>query len=145
MTSPKQESFIKVSVNDVQIGKPLLHPFYDGNRKLLLKRGYVIESIHQCEMLIERGLYRNIHERATPSEQPVASGVPPSRETITTIEATKIRIGSVLQMQSSADAPRLVVKLIGYLKNRGLIVTLPEAAGELVMLKEGQSFIIRFF
>ena len=85
MTSPKQESFIKVSVNDVQIGKPLLHPFYDGNRKLLLKRGYVIESIHQCEMLIERGLYRNIHERATPSEQPVASGVPPSRETITTL------------------------------------------------------------
>ena len=72
MTSPKQESFIKVSVNDVQIGKPLLHPFYDGNRKLLLKRGYVIESIHQCEMLIERGLYRNIHERATPSEQPLA-------------------------------------------------------------------------
>ena len=145
MTSPKQESFIKVSVNDVQVGKPLLNPLYDGNRKLLLKRGYIIESAHQCEMLIERGLYRNLHERAAPAEQPVATGVPPSRETITTIEAAKIRIGSVLQMQSSADAPRLVVKLIGYLKNRGLIVTLPEAAGELVMLKEGQSFIIRFF
>jgi c-di-GMP-binding flagellar brake protein YcgR len=145
MTSPKQESFVKVSVNDVQIGKPLLHPFYDGNRKLLLKRGYVIESIHQCEMLIERGLYRNIHERATPSEQPVASGVPPSRETITTLEATKIRIGDPLHMQSSADAPRLLVKLIGYLKNRGLIVTVPGADGEFVMLKDGQSFVMRFF
>ncbi len=145
MAIDKQEAFVKVSIHDVVIGKPLAHPFYDGNRKLLLQRGYVINNISQCEALVERGMYRNLHERAAPAESPVTSGAPVSRETISTIEASKIRIGSVLQMQSSAEAPRLQVKLIGYLKNRGLIVTLPESGGELVMLKEGQSFIIRFF
>ena len=146
MTIDNQAEFIKVGINDVVVGKPLLYPFYDGNRKLLLKRGFIIESTRQCEMLIERGLYRNVNERAsTAGMPPVAKGAPPARETITTLEASKIRVGDALQMQSSAEAPRLVVKLIGYLKNKGLIVTVPESGGEFVMLKDGQSFIVRFF
>lgn len=146
VSSEKQSEFIKVGVDDVQVGKPLLHPFYDGNRNLLLKRGYIIESTHQCEMLIERGLYRNLKEHAAPPEaSPVAKEAPASRETISPLDATKLRIGDALQMQSSAEAQRLVVKLIGYLRNRGLIVTVPESDGEFVMLKEGQSFIVRFF
>lgn len=146
MAIDEQASFVKVAANDVEVGKPLPHPLYDGNRKLLLKRGYVVESIHQCELLIERGLYRNVSERSAPAGQaPVAADAPPSRETITTLEATKIRTGDPLHMQSSADAPRLQVKLIGYLKNRGLIVTVPGADGEFVMLKDGQSFVVRFF
>lgn len=147
MAIDESGSYLKVGVNDVVIGKPLAHALYDGNRNLLLKRGFVIETTRQCELLVERGLYRNLNERV--SAHPVGSTVneeaPPSRETITTLEATKIRVGEVMSMQSSADAPRLSVKLIGYLKNRGLIVTEPGADGEFVMLKEGQSFIMRFF
>ena len=142
----KQSEFTKIGVKDIEIGKPLLHPLYDGNRVLLLKRGAIVESAHQCEILIQRGLYRNLNERSTPIEQaPVAREAPTSRESMSTLEATKIRIGDALQMQSSAEAPRLTVKLIGYLKNRGLIVSVPESEGEFVMLKEGQSFIVRFF
>lgn len=142
----KQSEFTKIGVKDIEIGKPLLYPLYDGNRVLLLKRGAVVESAHQCEQLIERGLYRNLKERAALTEQaPVAKEAPTSRESMTTLEATKIRIGDALQMQSSAEAPRLTVKLIGYLKGRGLIVSVPESDGEFVMLKEGQSFIVRFF
>lgn len=146
MSIEKPNEFIKVGVNDVEVGKPLLFPFYDGNRKLLLQRGYIIESAHQREMLIERGLYRSVSERAPVAESSVvAKEAPTSRESISPLDATKIRVGDVLQMQSSAEAPRLVVKLIGYLKNRGLIVTVPESDGGVVMLKEGQSFIVRFF
>lgn len=138
--------FVKVGPSDVEVGKPLLHPLYDGNRNLLLKRGYVIESIHQCEMLMERGLYRNFNEHpAFRDPLPVAEAVPASRETMTTLEASHLRVGDNLQMQSTAEAPRLLVKVIGYLKNRGLIVTVPEADGEFVMLKDGMSFIVRFF
>lgn len=146
MAGEKQHEFIKVGVHDVEIGKPLLHPLYDGNRILLLQRGAIVESVRQCEQLIERGLYRNLKERAAPAElAPVAEEAPISRESISTLEATKMRIGDALQMQSSPEAPRLTVKLIGYLKNRGLIVSVPESEGEFVMLKEGQSFIVRFF
>ena len=140
--------FIKVSTSDVEVGKPLTHPLYDGNRKLLLKRGYVVENTHQRELLIERGLYRNINERNAPPNQGGSGSSESgssSTESITTLEATKIRIGDPLHLQSSAEAPRLLVKLIGYLKGRGLIVTEPGADGEYVMLKDGQSFVCRFF
>ncbi|MBK7416654.1 MAG: flagellar brake protein [Dechloromonas sp.] len=147
MAIDEQAKFVKVGMNDLEVGKPLAHPFYDGNRRLLLKRGYVVESIHQCELLVERGLYRNVNERSAPANQSssVASDAPASRETITTLDATKIRIGDPLTMQKSSEDPRLVVKLIGYVKNRGLIVTVPGSDGEFVMLKEGQSFVCRFF
>ena len=146
MTTEDPGVFLKLGVNEIEVGKPLAHPLYDANRRLLLKRGYVIENMRQCEMLVERGLYRNTKERAAPaSTARILDEVPQSRETISTLEATKLRIGDVLLLQSSAEAPRLVVKLIGYLKNAGLIVTVPGADGEFVMLKDGQSFIVRFF
>ena len=147
MAIDEQAKFVKVGINDLQVGKPITHPYYDGNRRLLLKRGFVIESIRQCELLVENGLYRNFNERSS-SANPAASSAadaPASRETITTLEATKIRIGDPLSMQKSSEDPRLVVKLIGYVKNRGLIVTVPGSDGEFVMLKDGQSFICRFF
>ena len=145
MSHGDSSGFVKISAHDVEVGKPLPHPLYDGNRKLLLKRGYVLETEHQCEQLIERGLYRNINERSVAPGAPVDASAPQPREAITTLEASKIRIGDPLHMQSSAEAPRLLVKLIGYLKGRGLIVTVPGADGEFVMLKEGQSFVCRFF
>jgi len=141
----EQDTYVKVGPGDVEVGTPLLYPFYDGNRKLLLKRGYVIETMRQCEMLVERGLYRNLRERPVIAEPRVSESGTQSRETFTTLEATKIRVGDTLLMQSSAEAPRLAVKLIGYLKNAGVIVTVPGSDGEFVMLKDGQSFIVRFF
>lgn len=147
MALERESAFVKLEVDDVEIGKPLLFPLYDGNRSLLLKRGSVIENVHQCEELVAHGLYRNSSERPIPTAvTPVPeAAAPASKESITTLEAARIRVGDALQMQSTADAPRLLVKLIGYLKNKGLIVTVPEAEGEFVMLKDGQSFIVRFF
>lgn len=70
---------------------------------------------------------------------------PPSRETMTALDATKLRIGDPLILQATGDAPRLAVRVIGYLKNKGLITTVPEANGEFVMLKDGLTFVARFF
>lgn len=62
-----------------------------------------------------------------------------------TLESSKIRVGDPIQLQASPDQPRYVVRLIGYLKNRGLIVSQPELNGEVVMLRDGQGFVGRFF
>lgn len=144
---------MKVGTRDVEVGKPLPWSLYDGNRKLLLKRGYVIENQRQCEILIEKGLYRNVHGREAhgPRQGPVDEldgqnhKKKDPRETLLGFEETRVKIGEPLQLQSSPDSPRYYVKLIGYLKNKGLIVSAPEIDGELVMVKEGQSFIARFF
>lgn len=138
--------FEKVDANDLDVGTALRFPLYDSGGRLLLKRGHVVESVDEREQLIGRGLYRSLSERPSPSTPPrVTVEAPPSRETLVAIHATKLRIGDTLLMQGSANAQRLSVKLIGYLRNRGLIVTEPEAGGDFVMLKEGQSFVVRFF
>lgn len=147
----EQASYLKVSARDIEIGKPLRWSLYDGNRKLLLKKGYVIETQRQCDVLIENGLYRNILGReiggirSADGRAAEEEGAPAPRERMTTLDDSGIRIADVIQMQSSPDAPRYTVKLIGYLKNVSIVVTIPEADGEFVMLREGQSFIARFF
>lgn len=146
MLNDEKGVYVRLAVSDVEVGKPLSYPLYDGNRKLLLKRGDLVENVRQCEQLVEGGLYRNTSERAqAASSAPVVEDAPISRESFTSLDATKIRVGDPLHMQSSPDSPRLQVNLIGYLKNAGLIVTVPGTAGEYVMLKDGQSFIVRFF
>ncbi|WP_306605598.1 flagellar brake protein [Azonexus sp.] len=168
MALGENSTYVRLEFADVELGVPLQTPLYDGNRRVLLKRGESIETVHELEDLILRGLYRNTSERsshllgilaATPSsatrersspassapEQSMPSAAAVQRDAITTLDAAKLRIGDPLYLQSSPEAPRLVSKLIGHLKNKGLIVTVPESESELIMLRDGQSFIVRFF
>lgn len=142
--------FTRISARDIQVGKPLPWSLYDANRKLLLRRGHVIETERQCELLIKSGLFRNSQgrdsdgiRRPAPVQQEEEDKGPSTK--IFTLEEARMRVGDAIQLQGSADSPRYYVKLIGYLKNRGMIVTAPEADGELVVLREGQTFIARFF
>lgn len=168
MALGENSTYVRLEFADVELGVPLQTPLYDGNRRVLLKRGESIETVHELEDLILRGLYRNTSERsshllgilaATPSsatrersspassapEQSMPSAAAVQRDAITTLDVAKLRIGDPLYLQSSPEAPRLVSKLIGHLKNKGLIVTVPESESELIMLRDGQSFIVRFF
>lgn len=137
--------FVRLKVADIELGKPLPYPLYDSMRKVLVQRGQIVHTLRQCEQLIDRGLYRNLSERTLGPPSTVAAEAPQSRESLTTLDAARIRVGDTLFMQSGAESPRLAVKLIGYLKGRGLITTEPEDHGDVVMLKDGQTFVVRFF
>jgi c-di-GMP-binding flagellar brake protein YcgR len=145
MISEERDGFFKVGMGDVEIGRPLRHSLYDGNRELLLRRGYVIETARQCELLVERGLYRSHNERPEPPAREVVEDAPPASGNLSTLEMTQIRIGDTMTLDGVDNVPRLDVKLIGYLKGSGLIVTVPQSDGQFVMLKEGQTFVVRFF
>ena len=45
--------------DEISVGKPLPWPVFDKNKKLLLREGYVIETLHQVEVLCANGLFRN--------------------------------------------------------------------------------------
>lgn len=59
----------------------------------------------------------------------------------------KLAVGDPLQLQSHAGDGQLryYVKLIGYLKGKGLIVTTPTQDGKVLLMREGQSFVVRMF
>jgi len=59
----------------------------------------------------------------------------------------KVDIGDSIQLQdpSNKNDDRIFVKLIGYLEEKSLIVTMPRTNGDLVRVVKGQIFIVRMF
>lgn len=62
-------------------------------------------------------------------------------------EEIKLAIGDFFQIQTQTDrtGSRYYVKLIGYLKGKSVLVTIPEEDGRLCLVREGQTFVVRFF
>ncbi len=47
----------RLNMSDIAIGEPLPWDVYGEGNKLLLRRGHVVESVHQIEELVQRGLF----------------------------------------------------------------------------------------
>jgi c-di-GMP-binding flagellar brake protein YcgR len=63
------------------------------------------------------------------------------------LEEVKLAIGDAFQVQPQTDLAqsRYYVKLIGYLKGKSVLTTIPEADGKLCYLRDGQALVVRFF
>lgn len=57
----------------------------------------------------------------------------------------KLQVGEQLQMQArgSEDSRRLNVRVIGYLPGHSLLVTAPRVKGNVMIIREGQPFVVR--
>jgi hypothetical protein len=66
MSIGEHSAYVRLTFDDVELGVPLHTQLYDGNRRVLFKRGDVIETAHQLEELLLHGLYRNTSERHSP-------------------------------------------------------------------------------
>lgn len=47
----------RITMSDIALGKPLSWDIYDGNNRLLLTKGFVVQREHQISALLEKGLY----------------------------------------------------------------------------------------
>jgi HD-GYP domain-containing protein (c-di-GMP phosphodiesterase class II) len=69
----------RINADDLIVGKPLPRNIYSRNGKLLLRKGFVIESESQCEKLIQQGVFHNFHEIPMQSDdlivQPSSSAI----------------------------------------------------------------------
>ena len=152
------KQWVSIGIADIELGRALRWTIYNGDRQLLLSKGSVINTVAEAESAFARGAYCLASEmfqadrvkgsgvmmperNAKPATAANAPGAPRTLG----FDASRIRVGDPIQLQNSPDSPRYVVRLIGYLKNRGLIVTQPEVHGELVLLRDGQPFVGRFF
>lgn len=63
------------------------------------------------------------------------------------LDQVKLHVGDMMQLhiQSEQGDARYYVSLIGYLKGQSVIVTTPVADGKVMLIREGQSFVVRFF
>ena len=138
----------RIKDNELHVGQPAPWSLYDQNNQLLLARGTVVESPRQLEQLMLRGLFRKLDIRDNVAPRPEArSEDPPTREEIRGLDEIKLCIGDILHLQSQTEGTsvRYAVKLIGFLRGKGLIVSTPAHDGKVLLMRDGQGFVVRVF
>jgi hypothetical protein len=143
---------IPIRLVEISVGRPLLWSVYDGYGNLLLKSGFVIESQSQIEKLSQNGFFRN-----NPADEPIRSaeyracGVAPAAADIvnsTAVGMDEVRwnVGEPLSLQPH-DNPslRYTVRLIGFVKNKTVMVTAPMLDGKFGFIRDGQTFTVGSF
>ncbi len=78
---------IKVGLADLKIGIPVPWDAYDATGKLLIRKGFVLESLHQVEVLVKQGLYV-----VGESQKPPVKRTPPAPEAPKTSLAAAISV-----------------------------------------------------
>lgn len=150
-----EHTFVPLQLKDIEFGKPLPWTIYNGDRVPVRRKGQVIGTRAEADEVMERGAYRLEEERSREgagilvpegvgraAERAPAKGPAKDADGID-FEHSRIHIGDPLVLQ--ADTSRYTVRLIGYLKHRSVIVTPPEIDGDLVMIRDGQACLGRFF
>jgi len=149
-------AFVPVNKGEVGIGKPLPWPLYDQNQTLLLANGSVIETDQHLDILAESGLYRDTQWRAKSGQRPDAAPAAAAEKKDEaqaqdqkhyTLDDLKLPVGENLQLQTRAEqcATRYYVRVIGYVKGQSLLVSTPAQEGKILLMREGQDFIVRVF
>lgn len=138
---------------DLSIGNPLPWAVYDADKNLLLRPGDVIRTRPQFESLFKKGLYRLPKSAsATANESGLAMPMLNKVEDASTIntfdfDEANLPVGSRLQLQSNTEQnpERHTAKYLGHLKGLSLMVSTPVVDGKVLLMREGQSFIVRAF
>ena len=145
------DSRISVRPTEISIGKPLLWSVYDAAGTLLLKSGLVVESLQQIEALSKNGFFRdtrldNLGSLRDEAAGAAGPGLEAAKESIMSMEDARWRIGESLFLQPF-DNPtlRYTVRLIGFVKNKSVLVTAPALDGKFGFIRDGQTFVVRSF
>jgi c-di-GMP-binding flagellar brake protein YcgR len=143
-----------VRKDEIELGKPLRWPVYDKNKKLLMQQGQIVQTARQLEILVENGLFRDPkwHPQRVVYRRPPPEPRKPETESKAVGQATsfasiKLGIGDSLHMQPLGEQgrERYLVRFIGYVEKRSILVTAPMADGQVLLIRDGQSFVLRAF
>lgn len=157
-------SLMPIRHGEIILGQPLKCAVYDWHGKLMLDEGTVIEKQTQLDELIKDGFFHDASwdleltparlvapviarspklagQKSEPGEEPSDN-----KEVLMDMDDVRWYVGEALYMQLHDNpAVRYIVKLIGFVKNKTLMVTPPGADGKLEFIRDGQTFIVRAF
>lgn len=138
--------FFPIKPDDLHSGQAIPWTLYNADGDILLKAGSIPSAV-QIKSLLEKEPGRDLDEEAKlAAKSQVASTAQRPTDTLT-LEQIKLNIGDTLQLQfqSESETSRCSVTLIGYLADQGVIVTTPVLNGSIMMIREGQIFVVRMF
>lgn len=138
---------IPIKPNELTAGKPIPWPLYDAAGTVVLKAGFVPGTEQQVKSLLASGLSRDRDARARKTDKEENLNPAPEATGSLPLEQVKLNIGDSIQLQaqSETDTSRYYVTLVGYLAGHSFIVTTPTVEGSVLLMREGQSFVVRLF
>ena len=147
-------AFIPLSKTEFAVGKITQRPIYDKTGKLLLSAGSIIESPNQLNILFDQGYVEKNEwddlldklKPAAPAPKKVEARAPQSKDLTSQMDDVRWYVGETLHMQALNEPDtRFVVKLIGYIKGKSVLVTAPMIDGKYVLIRDNQTFVLRAF
>lgn len=146
-------SLIPLSKTEFAVGKATQRPIYDRHGKLLLNGGSVIETASQLNNLFDQGYVQKnewdellAKPKAAPPPRQIEEPPPPPKDNTSQMDDVRWYVGETLHMQALNESDsRFVVKLIGYIKGKSVLVTAPIVDGKYVLIRDNQTFVLRAF
>ncbi|MFZ6721012.1 flagellar brake protein [Undibacterium sp. Ji49W] len=148
---------------EISVGETVPWPVYDEQGHLLMASGVRVETQNQLNSLLEHGycnpdaMWDTIPSKLTPVSRPVSAQSSPAastpapaqesnKDTLMELDSVRWNVGETLYLQVHDNvATRYTVKLIGFVKNMSILVTAPTIDGRSVIVRDGQTFIVRAF
>ncbi|BBI99910.1 hypothetical protein FGKAn22_16030 [Ferrigenium kumadai] len=135
-----------VTVEDIPVGSPLPWRLYDRDGYIVFARGELVASREQLESLLARGLLRDMDAQAQTHEagdwvefrdvEPIR-GFPS--------QGIKPQVGARVQLRllNRNLQTYYSAHMVGYIKNRSILVTTPAIAGTPLILMDGEQVEVR--
>jgi HD-GYP domain-containing protein (c-di-GMP phosphodiesterase class II) len=98
----------RISVSDIIVGRPLPWDVYGSDGDLLLRKGYVVNDLHQVKLLIERGLFVDSERagEAAARDNNVVAKVVENPSVVRTLNAVRADLKILLyNLTSETDVP----------------------------------------
>jgi c-di-GMP-binding flagellar brake protein YcgR len=161
------DSFLPIIQSKVAVGKIAPWAIYDSWGNLLHPLGEIIKNQEQLLNLLENGYYadaawdsvtpvhttheilsRSAQEISSPSSAAVKNPVSEQQKESIMLDLDSVRwhVGETFYLQVHDNpAIRYTVKLIGFVKNKSILVSAPLIDGKVALIRDGQTFIVRAF
>lgn len=135
-----------IKSSELMAGRPLDWNVCDTDGSLLYARGAVVDAATRAQLL-KRGAIREVaaeigklliaRDETGAAEQ--------TREVRILLSDTGVRPGDGVLLDRGLDGSRLTARLIGYLKGKSIIITIPADEQGSIFLKEGESVVAKVF
>lgn len=140
--------------SDFLTDRPLPWNVYDTNGTLMHAKGSMIDQDTKARLL-KRGVLRDVDEdisrltKLVPValEEKVAQPPNPDRMQGARIPFgdTAVRPGDAIHIDRSQDGLRIMARMVGYLKGKSIVITVPVDEQGHIYLKEGESIVVKVF
>lgn len=149
------DALVPIKKDELRVGNTTSKNVYDSWGNLLLASGNIVDDQDQLDFLIENGYcadpqWESVSAKPAPvakvpeTEKPVQEQ---NKETVMLdLDSVRWYVGETFYLQVHDNALiRYTVKLVGFVKNKSILVTAPVVDGKGALIRDGQTFIVRAF